>query len=494
MRTETTERGQARTRIGEGLRRLTPGLIQAEHKAAELVGAPLPPRHELRHAVTVLRSAELLTATEAETLVTLIGFCGTWEREGVPIVFATNQRLRSRLSGVNNDRAMCARLAGLGRRGFICHVERPGGRRGVEIDPETGEKVYFGISLLPLVGLLPEATRIEAQREAEYAARMKQKRRSRSMLTRIEALVSAALDLGLNADEWIARFDMATSLIDLVEPCDDLDDLSSYADELEDLRTICAQLIDDALLAGDRLERDLSTGLVEKVDQNRVLGSGCPEPEIHPKTVNKTITDKSEHCTARSKGHDAKHRTQSHKPALTRAGVGLEEKPGGAVSSVNRDHLRQEEMFQSQDLAPALITSQPAGSDMSSIELVQREIDKYRITPEHLADVSEGLAAYLPYGTEDDPEWKDLAAAAFALRPVIGLSERGWRRAVSVLGVNGATVAMAVATADVNRSRIRKSAAEYIVWMAKFTQDGGHVGIGAKLRAALTRSNGKANG
>lgn len=109
--------------------------------------------------------------------------------------------------------------------------------------------------------------------------------------------------------------------------------------------------------------------------------------------------------------------------------------------------------------------------------------------PDHLAAISEGMAAYLPYGTEDDPEWKDVAAAAFALRPVIGLSERGWKLAVQILGVNGAAAAMAVATADVNRAKIRKSAAEYIVWMAKFTKNGGHVGIGAKLRSAVARNN-----
>ncbi len=488
MNTNTTERGQARARIGEGLRRLSPGLIKAENNAAELAGTPLPARHELRHAVSVLRCADMLTAADAETLATLIDFCGTWESEGVPIVFATNQRLRSRLSGVNNDRAMCARLAGLGSRGFICHVERPGGRRGVEIDPETGEKIYYGISLLPLVALLPEATRIEAKREAEYAARMKQRRRARSMLTRIESLVSAALDLGLSEETWIVRLDMAVSLLELTEPCDDLDDLTAYADELGALCSDCSQSIDSVLMGSVGASEPLSTDIGGRTVNECSEDSGYPEYEIHPETINKKITDKSEQCTASSERRDALHRNPILKPALHRAGVGLENKPGGTVSSVKLKHSSQEEMFGSDDMAPALATMQPQGSDLTSVDLIQREIEKYRIMPEHLAAVSEGLAAYLPYGSEDDPEWKDLAAAAFTLRPIIDLSERGWHRAISVLGVNGATVAMAIATADVNRPKIRKSAAEYIVWMAKFTEDGGYVGLGAKIRSAISRT------
>ncbi len=490
MKQDMIERGQASASIGEGLRRLTPGLMRAEKLAHELEGTPLPARHQIKNAVAVLRGASRLTFSEAETLGVLIDFCGTWEAEGVATVFATNGRLRSRLCGVNDDRAMRARLAALGRRGFICHVERPGGRRGVEIDPENGERVYYGISLLPLVALLPEVGRIEAIREAEYAERMKLTRKARSMMTRIETLASAAIELGLDFAEWQARVDLAADLIDLVDACDDIADLTAYADELEAARDDSATRLDEAMRPDLVTQADLSTAKDEEVLQNDGVDSGYPESSVPPETINKPLTDKSEQCTASRKASGASPRNPFAQPALNGVGVGLEDKPGGAASSVNYERHRQIEMYgERQGLDPALAGIQPAGSDMSSVQLIQREIDKYQIMPNHLTAISEGMAAYLPYGTEDDPEWKDVAAAAFALRPVIGLSERGWKLAVQILGVNGAAVAMAVATADVNRAKIRKSAAEYIVWMANFTKNGGHVGIGAKLRSAVARNN-----
>lgn len=310
------------------------------------------------------------------------------------------------------------------------------------------------------------------------------------MMTRIETLASAAIEFGLDFAEWQARVDLAADLIDLVDACEDIVDLTGYADELEAARDDSANRLDEAMRPDLVTEADLSTARDGEVLQNDGLDSGYPESSVPPETINKPLTDKSEHCTARRKASEAQPRNPVTQPALNSAGVGLEDKPGGAVSPVNHERHRQIEMYgDRQGFGPALAGLQPAGSDMSSVQLIQREIDKYQVMPDHLAAISEGMAAYLPYGTEDDPEWKDVAAAAFALRPVIGLSERGWKLAVQILGVNGAAAAMAVATADVNRAKIRKSAAEYIVWMAKFTKNGGHVGIGAKLRSAVARTN-----
>ncbi len=490
MRTSTIERGQARARIGEGLRRLTPGLIQAENRAVQMANSPLPARHELRHAVSVLRSATLLTAAEAETLNTLIDFCGTWESEGVPIVFATNRRLRSRMSGVNSDRAICARLACLGRRGLICHVERPGGRRGVEIDPETGEKVYYGISLLPLVAILPEAARVETIREAEYAETTKQRRRISSLITRIEALSGTAIELGLNTTEWIARHEMALSIHKTIDTCEDLSVLRAYAEQLVEMCTNSTDTINECLRSLPNAHCEVSQDPNGEQYDGIAQDSGYPESAIHPKTINKPITDKSEHCTHRTHPTPSIPPCPSNNVSATNVRNSLENSPYSP-----RRILTFIQPTQDEELAlPVKTQSSPvmthAGSDMASSELIHREMQKYRISPDHLAEISEGLAAYLPYGTEDDPDWKDLAAAAFALRPIIGLSERGWSRAVRILGVDGATVAMAIATADVNRPNIRKSVAEYIAWMAKFTAGGGHVGFGPKLRSAISRTRG----
>lgn len=455
MEDHQIERGTLRVSKSYGLRKVTPGLIRAEKLTQTLKDSELPPRHAVKHAVSIFRTANILSAADAETLTTLIDFCGTWETDNNAIVFASNPRIRSRLCGVNSDRALRARLSKLGKLGLISHVERPGAKRGIEIDPFTGSKVYYGISLLPLVAALPKADQLERERETYYSTKGLLLRSISVSTTRITSLVDALLDVDQNGHFWIDAMQFAHHILKTAKTEDSIEKIRKIETQIKTLLDEVMAAADAVFAEAAELDNQLSTETVLMDQIENEESSPYPESLKPPEALSKEITDKSVHCS-------------DHQP--NRTNFTSSEFPEGSIDAHLNSHRKN--------------ITDTAGS---ARDVLARDLEKYGVKPNHLASISEGLHAYLPLGSETDPTWKDAAAAAFALAPIIGLTHSGWNKAVQVLGVNGATTAMAVATADVNRSRITNSSASYIVWMACQMEQGIDVGIPAKIFAAMNR-------
>lgn len=462
----STGKMEPREPIGRGLRKLTPGLLAAEALAREVDPdeARTTTRVQWREAVTTLMRAGELQPAAANLMMTLIGFCGTWESEGVAIVFASNERLADELgySQTRSIRALMAQLSS-GPRPLLCHKERPGGRRGVEFDPLTGEKTYYGVSLTPLIAQLDHIASIAEELNAAYAERRKLKSAIMAALKRLEALVSAAIDAGLNQDEWWARLDMVSEIADSLRD-------ETVVAVLAEWREVTMGAVEDAeraLTGVDREPSDANTDMEARstadsdADHRQQLlidsekDSSYEESDGPPITINKTSTDKSEHCTAR--------------------GIWRRAKPGIPLRSANAE---QNGLENKPAVGGTQQTHAAVGRDQAMKTIIETDLAKKKITPEIMVALSEELYAFLPFDAVEDPGWGDLAVSADQARVAIGLSEPAWRHTVASLGVMGALAALTFATAARNIS----NPAGYVRKIADLAADGRFVDLGDKLR------------
>jgi len=426
--------------VPTGHRKLTRGLLEAEARASTVSSAQLLPRYRVKAVIPILRRRGDITAGEGEFLSALIDFCGTWEADNIAVVFASNDRIRSRLPNVNNNRTVRAKIASLGRKGLICHIERPGGRRGVEIDPFTGEKLVFGISLLPLIALVPDLEREFDEIEDTYRRKATLIKKGRYLLFKLKDLME---NTPLHDRNSAHRQPTSLTLIDANEY-----PLSQEASEEEITAAVdCIEgLYHQARTAIIPVRYPSNSSPEDSVEQaNDTVGSkesSLEAPTLPPETITKNITDKSERYP-RKKGRMDRSRKQDQ-------------------------------------------PTHPQQRDRSND--VNAEIDTYKVTPNLLTAISETLYAFLPYDRINDPDWPAVLTAADSAATTIGLSTEAWRAIVSSLSPRGACAALAVATAEVNRSSISKSSAAYLVWMAKHSKIHSNLGLGPKVRSAYQRS------
>lgn len=440
-----------------GFRKFTPGLKAAEQlaKQAQEATDALPHRYELRDAIHILLRAGKLTPALAQTMTTLIEMCGTWENEGVPIVFAGNRGIADRL-GLGCQRSLRTRLAKLANiHQLICHEERPGGRRGVERDPITLEMTYFGISLMPLVAQLPAIKALGANLEALYARKAAAARKLRSCHQRVSRVVSAALEAKFSQRAWLARLDHANDVLEASQSASDASQLETFAETMHSAQVQAENSFDAEIAARTPIEAPSD---VDKSSIQCTQDSGYGESGAPPETTNKSQTDKSVHCT------QSDTRQQAYRPATPHTDpgkpgcFGLENKPYAETSRVKPKNSPKRAKAQHQ--------------------IIEADLAKYHIGPDQLATVSEMMHACLPFSEADDPSWPGVYAAAVDLRPIIGLSEYAWRHAVETLGRHGAAALMAYATGS---PEIR-SAPGYIRRIADIAANGGILDLGQKLR------------
>ena len=427
--------------VQTGRRKLTRGLLEAEARASTVSSAQLLPRYRVKAVIPILRRRGDITAGEGEFLSALIDFCGTWEADNIAVVFASNDRIRSRLPNINNNRTVRTKIASLGRKGLICHIERPGGRRGIEIDPFTGEKLVFGISLLPLIALVPDLEREFDEVEEAYKRKASLIKKGRYLLFKLKDLMEGS---PLHDRDSAHRQPAPPTFVDaneypLTQEASE-EEIAAAVDCIEDLydqaRTAIIPTNDLSYSSPERTVAQANGTVASKE-------SSLEAPTLPPETITKDITDKSERYP----------RTK-----------------GGMDRSRNND----------QPTHPQL---RDRSSDMNA------EIDTYKITPHHLTAISETLYAFLPYDLIDDPDWPAVLTAADSAAITIGLSTDAWRTIVSSLSPRGACAALAVATAEVNQSSITKSSAAYLVWMAKHCKIHSNLGLGRKVRSAYQRSS-----
>lgn len=450
-----------REQPGAGYRRLTPGLRAAEALAREAKSTftELPKRFELRDAVHILLRAGKITPALAQTMITLIEMCGTWETDGVPIIYAGNNGIADRL-GLGCQRSLRARLAKLTNdHQLICHEERPSRRRGIERDPITGELIYYGISLLPLVAQLPTIQAMGAELDALFARKATAARKIKSAYQQLSRIVAAALEANLSQYAWLARLDHAEDVREAARSASDASQMEAFAETMQSALAQAEKSFDAEFghknAQGDALD-------VDNQSSNCTEDSAYPESGTPPETINKNPTDKSVHCTT----SDERHRAYQPNTPSTDPGkpgcYGLENKPLAANAGRK--------------------PKSGAKRAAAQIEVIETDLQKYKVGPDELACVSQLLHACLPYAEADDPSWAGIYAAACELRSVIGLSNYAWQHAVDTLGPKGAAAAMAYATGSPGIS----SSPGYIRKLADIAANGGILDLGQKLRK-LTR-------
>lgn len=420
-----------------GIRKITAGLLAAEALAADVQKneQPMPGKNELYRAVRFLTLEGRLSLQNANMLDVLIGFCGTLA-EGHPVIFASNRALADRV-GIK-ERALRTRLANLGALRLICHVDRADRRRGVGKNPVTGERIYYGISLSPLIAQLDE---INARADS-YEQACKEARAARRAITagttRIQGLYNLAIELGGSEPEWRGRRDMAEDIHDLAKACDDRDDLEAYAD-------VIRQAQSDAEIA----VRELS------VDQSGEIAA-YPAKRLPPITKNKSITDKSEHCPDITKSANARTTNEPEQ---------------------KQDHC---EAQTSHRITATHTETRPGKKKQAAIaRIINSELTRYHIDPPMICQLSETIRAFIDLHSLDNPTWTDCANAADIGRNCIGLSDYGWRKTIEALGPKGAIAALAYATAET--SGVVNPPA-YIHNLAQLAQDGAALDLGRKLR------------
>ncbi len=445
--TGKTTNGSHRT-YSRGLRPITAGLIAAETLAANAddTTPSSSTRIEWRAGITTLLRAGYLSRPAANLALLLVDLCGTWERESVPIVFATNARLADAL-GYRQDRSIRVLLGQLTRSPYplICYVDRPGGRRGVDYDPVSGARRYYGISLAPLIAQLQTIAELKDRLDADYRTKKTLRSAITAISTRMGRVTEYSLSIGMPGMALLAALDQHMHVSSMAATEHDIASLQTIRDSLQ-------RDLDQAEAALLRFSNDNAT--VNK-ETKTTEDSGYVESDVPPITINKKITDKSDPCSYQPPRATTQDRT-------------------------NRLNRLDETVLERGDRSPK-------ERRLVMKRLIVTDLEKYKIYPQTLTSLSEEIHAFLPFDKAEDPDWDAVTTACDRTRVHIGLSEGAWHHVVEELGPIGACAALCfvMASADIHNP------AGYLRKLADLAMNGTILDLGSKLRSKRPQSNAK---
>jgi replication initiation protein RepC len=368
-----------------GFRRLTPGLLKADHSAEAFKGLP----------EGVESPGQLLAAFKAAAprlgisprLVHTVDwlFCFTepqdWELGQRPIVWPSSSRQQEAL-GLSERQTKRLNRA-LIELGLVTMKDSPTGKRYGKRHEKTGRIIEaYGFDLSPIAARHAEFVRLAEEAKAERIAMGRLRRRATIARKGIAQILETVEEYGFEGEEWHSLAREAADIVRALRAVERPDEMEAGVKSLERRQTA----------ARERLETLLQ--IVE-------MSPSGVKNDTPIYNYNSTLNPEQDTVIAAEKS----------------SGAG-----GTAVPQSSAPGLRQQ-------------SERDTGSDIEPDEKVSS------IRPDELVRLAPKLKAYLRH---PEPAWPDIVEAADWLRHDLGVSKSLWGNACLAMGRELAAVALAI--------------------------------------------------
>jgi replication initiation protein RepC len=302
-----------------------------------------------------------------------------WLPGAEPIVWAKNETLADELDlSVRQLQNVLRRAIELG---LVSQKDSPNGHRGGRRGPNGAIQWAYGIDLRPMGTRYPEFLQVAAAAAHERQRGEELRRRLTIARKAIAQLAQTALEEGLTGADWLEEVDTARMAAAHARGLADLDAQIRVVEQIEQRRAALMQIFRAGMDAiGER--SDLAEKTASAVDISCIDEAHF----THSTTTNQTLSSKEHTYSAWREG-----------------------------------------------------SSRPLPSRLDRETSVTRDLDKYGVDIEFIADVCREVCWELTYGS---PRWDDLVAIGRREAQNLHIPASAWNEAVRIMGHRGAAAAM----------------------------------------------------
>lgn len=403
METDSASGAQGRGFAGAptGLRRLTPSLLAADHRAEAFAG--LPEGVSLPGQVLAAFKAAAPRLGLGPRLVHAVDWLfrftqpQDWGRGGRPIVWPSASMQQEAL-GLSPTRVKALNRA-LIEAGLITMKDSPNGKRYGRRDAQRRITEAYGFDLSPLATRYGEFVRLAEEARAERAEMGRLRRRATIARNGITQILETAAEYGFCGEEW-ARLDRETrNLTRGLRRVELPAEMALGVDNLERRQRSARERLEMLLAA-------VPEGASEAVNPDPKGAGNGPHQYTYKSSPDpdQDTVSASEECRSVAGEEIFPPSTSGRPPKTLKAGAGQGDE-------------------------------RPARTDGGTV---------MRLTTDELTRLAPRLRAYLRTAS---PAWPDIVEAADWLRGELGVSKSLWGEACLAMGREQAAIAVAIVSA-----------------------------------------------
>lgn len=380
-----------------GFRRLTLGLLKADHAAESFAGLPdgVAVQGQLLAAFKAAAPSLGLSPRIIHAIDWLFRFTQPqdWARGGRPIVWPSARLQQTELGlGASQVKALNRQLI---ETGLVTMKDSPNGKRYGRRDGEGRIVEAYGFDLSPLAARHAEFVRLAKQAKAERAELARLRRRATIARNGIAQILETAAEYGFQGQEWEQLAHDSRTLTKALRKVERSDEMALGVESLERRQRSAREHLENLLSA-------------VTPDVSEAVNSNPREPENRP------------HQYTYKPNPDPKKDTviafqESSRP---RGGAGTEHIPAALLQGAQKDE-----------------NERPVRTDSGTV---------MKLSTAELAHLAPRLRPYL---RSSDPTWPDIVDAADWLRHDLGVSKSLWGEACLAMGREKAAVALAIVSA-----------------------------------------------
>jgi replication initiation protein RepC len=399
MAKQSAQAAPGESRVGRptGLRRLTPGLLQADRAAEGFCGLPdgISMPGQLLAALKAAAPRLGLSPRLVHAVDWLFRFTQPqdWGRGGRPIVWPSAATQRDAL-GLSATQAKALNRA-LIEAGLVTMKDSPNGKRYGHRDGQGRIVEAYGFDLAPIAARHAEFARLAAEARAERAELARLRRRATIARNGIVQILETAAEYAFAGEEWTDLARDTQRLARALRQAERPEAMALGVESLERRQRAARERLETLLLQ--------APATVPKPEDSAPLGS---ENRPHHSTYNSSPDPEQDTVTAPEVRKSSSDRTE----ATQARPVPPQRQPPGHTGKSSR-------------------TNGCPVPRLSTDELVQ-------------------LAPRLrPYLQASAPSWSDIVDAAGWLRHDLGVSQSLWGEACVAMGREQAAIALAIVSA-----------------------------------------------
>jgi replication initiation protein RepC len=384
-----------------GFRRLTPGLLQANHAAEAFAGLPegVSAPGQLLAALKAAAPSLGFSPRLVHAVDWLFRFTQPqdWGQGSRPIVWPSASMQEDAL-GLSPTRTKALNRA-LIEAGLITMKDSPNGKRYGKRDGKGRIVEAYGFDLSPLAARHAEFVRLAAEARAERAEFARLRRRATIARNGIAQILETAAEYGFAGEEWTRLQHDTRELVRALRKVERPEEMALGVESLERRQRSARERLENLLI-------QVTPTAPETVN----TAPKGPENGPHQYTYNPSLDPEQDTVTAPE---------------------GCKSVSGSAVSDPMTPEVRQEP----QGAQTGQEGQRPARTDGGTV---------MRLSTDELVRMAPRLKPYL---RSSAPAWPDIVDAADWLRHDLGVSKSLWGEACVAMGREEAAIALAIVSA-----------------------------------------------